>query len=257
MQTYHLIFKVHCICCAGSIRSPAWMCNGICSEKRTEFSDIRMAKPALLTDTHSRTFKQALNGVKQAFKIIWDKSIVKSQSGVQSVSVRFLKSYLTHTGGKLMNLVEKENIHALAEALRSVQNNENEVGDTETVADFINTLLAEPDKKRRKQMIKEFSERRKDAAKFLEEHEELINAEAELALIGAAVGRVQAEKEISYKGGKRRISAKIKKIPPNVAALNFLLKNRMPDKYSDKPQTEIEIEDVSDTEEDIYGENNE
>ena len=152
-----------------------------------------------------------------------------------------------------MNPVEKSSVNALAEALKSAENTGNEVGSTETLADFVNALLAEPDKKRRKQMMKEFSERRRDVAKFLKDNEELINAEAEMALIGAAVGSTHTEKEVSYKGGRRQVTTKTRKVPPNSSALNFLLKNRMPDKYSDKPVGGVEIEDVSEIEEDIYG----
>lgn len=59
------------------------------------------------------------------------------------------------------------------------------------------------------------------------ENEALINSEAEAALIGAAVSG-------------------------NVNALKFYLKNRLPGKYSDKPKEEIEIEDISETEAEIY-----
>lgn len=152
-----------------------------------------------------------------------------------------------------MNPVKKSNLNALAEALNPAVNNNDTVGGIETAADFLNALLSEPDKKKRRQMMKEFSERHKDAAKFIEENEDIINAEAEAALIRAAVGTVVTEKEVSYKGGRRIVSTKHKRIPPNVAALNLYLKNKLPDKYSDKPQTEIEIEDVSEIEEDIYG----
>ena len=57
-----------------------------------------------------------------------------------------------------MNPVEKTNINALAEALRSAENKDGTVGSTETVADFINVLLSEPDKKKRRQLMKDFSE---------------------------------------------------------------------------------------------------
>lgn len=104
-------------------------------------------------------------------------------------------------------------------------------------------------------MMKNFSERHADLAKFLKENEDLINAEAEMALVTAAVGTTITEKEISYKGGRRTVSTKRKHIPPNVGALNLYLKNKMPDKYSDKPQTAVEIEDISEIEEALY-ENN-
>lgn len=151
-----------------------------------------------------------------------------------------------------MNPVEKENIKALAEAIRSAEYTDEEIGGS-TAADFINVLLSEPDRKKRRQMMKDFTSKRSDLAKFLKDNEELINAEAEMALVAAAVGTTVTEKKVSYKGGRRTVSAKQKHIPPNIGALNLYLKNKMPDKYSDKPRTEPEFEDVSDVEEDIYG----
>lgn len=124
-----------------------------------------------------------------------------------------------------MNPVEKENLKALAEAINF--KDDKKIGG-QTAADFINVLLSEPDKKKRKKMMKEFSERREDIIKFLSENEDLINAEAEAALIGAAVGN------------------------KNVNAIKFYLKNKMPGKYSDKPLGDVEIEDVSEIEEDLY-----
>lgn len=150
-----------------------------------------------------------------------------------------------------LNPVAKESLAALAGALDQHKDNEDTSG--QTVADFLNELLAESDRKKRKQMMKDFSARRADVAKFIRDNEELINAEAEMALVAAAVGTTVTEKEISYKGGRRTVSTKRKHIPPNVGALNLYLKNKMPDKYSDKPQTEPEYEDVSDVEEEIYG----
>lgn len=149
--------------------------------------------------------------------------------------------------------VAKESLKALSNALNPQEASTDTGG--QTAADFVKLLLAEPDKKKRKKMVKDFSERRSDLAKFLKENEDLINAEAEMALISAAVGGTVTEKEVSYKGGRRMVSSKEKHIAPNVGALNMYLKNKMPDKYSDKPQTEIEIEDLSEIEEEIY-ENN-
>ena len=51
-----------------------------------------------------------------------------------------------------MNPVEKNSINALAEAIKSAENpqNDNEIGGS-TAADLINAILAEPDKKKRTQ----------------------------------------------------------------------------------------------------------
>lgn len=150
-----------------------------------------------------------------------------------------------------LNPVAKESLKALSNALNPQEASTDTGG--QTAADFVKLLLSEPDKKKRRAMMKNFSERHADLAKFLKENEDLINAEAEMALISAAVGGTVTEKEVSYKGGRRTVSSKEKRIPPNVGALNMYLKNKMPDKYSDKPKTEPEYEDVSDVEEDIYG----
>lgn len=150
-----------------------------------------------------------------------------------------------------LNPVAKESLKALSDALNPQEASIDTGG--QTAADFVKLLLSEPDKKKRKAMMKNFSERHADLAKFLKENEDLINAEAEMALISAAVGGTVTEKEVSYKGGRCTVSSKEKHIAPNVGALNMYLKNKMPDKYSDKPKTEPEYEDVSDVEEDIYG----
>ncbi len=150
-----------------------------------------------------------------------------------------------------LNPAARDSLIALANAINPPAEEET-AESTETVSDFVNKLLAEPDKKRRKVMMKDFAARRADVAKFINEYEDLINAEAEMALIGAAVGATVTEKEVSYKGGKRQISTKERHIAPNVGALNLYLKNKMPEKYSDKPMGEIEIEDTADIEEALY-----
>ena len=151
-----------------------------------------------------------------------------------------------------MNPVEKESINALAAAIKSAENTDSEIGGF-TAADLISAILAEPDKKKRTQMMKDYAARRKDVAKFMSEYGDLINAEAEAALIGAAVGGTHTEKEVSYKGGRKSTKEKRVKVLPNVTALQFWLKNKLPGKYSDKPVGDTEIEDVSDIEEELYG----
>lgn len=114
-----------------------------------------------------------------------------------------------------------------------------------SLQDLIAAALAEPNEKRRRKMLNDFAARRSDVADFLSQNENLINSEAEAALIGAAVGGTFTEKKVSYKGGRRQETVVKKHIPPNMAALGLYLKNRMPDKYSDHPASEIEIEDTS------------
>lgn len=99
------------------------------------------------------------------------------------------------------------------------------------IPDIITVLENEPNKKKRKKMMKEFAARYKETADFFAENEAVINARAEAALISAAVSG-------------------------DVNALKFYLKNRLPEKYSDKPKGTVEIEDISGIEEKIYGSEN-
>lgn len=148
-----------------------------------------------------------------------------------------------------MDAVSKA-IRDISEALK--QKSENSAGiSADTISDLVSAIIAEPNRKKRQRLIKDFTARHKDAADFLAQNEELINAEAEAALIRAAVGGTHTEREISYKGGRKSVKTKRITTQPNMAALGMLLKNRMPDKYSDHPQGEIEIEDVSGVKEDI------
>lgn len=121
--------------------------------------------------------------------------------------------------------------------------------EADTINDLYRQLIAEPNPKNRKKLIKDFTARHSDAADFLAESEDLVNAEAEAALIKSAVGGVYEEREVTFKGGRRTISIKKRHVPPNMQALALLLKNRMPDKYSDKPLGTMEIEDTSEIEE--------
>lgn len=152
-----------------------------------------------------------------------------------------------------LNPVAKESMKELSDALK-LKKSDTADKESDTIADFMKKLMQEPDKKVRKQMVKDFSASRSDAVKFLKDNEELINSEAEIALINAAVGSTIVEKEISYAGGKRTVKTRKKVIPPNTNALNIYLKNKMPDKYSDKPQTEIEVENLDEIEKELYSE---
>jgi len=115
-----------------------------------------------------------------------------------------------------------------------------------SLQDIISAALSEPNDKKRRKLLRDFAARRADVAAFIADNEDLINSEAEAALIGAAVGGTFTERKISYKGGRRQESIIGRKVQPNMAALSLLLKNRMPDKYSDHPAGEIEIEDTED-----------
>lgn len=149
-------------------------------------------------------------------------------------------------GGASVKKYRKQALSDIAAAMAETERNDDNTDlSAGSLQDIISAALSEPNEKRRKKMLRDFAARRSDVAAFLSENEQLINAEAEAALIGAAVGGTATEKKISYKGGRRHESIIRRKVQPNIAALSLLLKNRMPDKYSDHPVGEIEIEDTS------------
>lgn len=150
-------------------------------------------------------------------------------------------------------MISKEK--AIEDISEAIERRENDVDVAAgSVQDLIKAIYAEPNRKKRQKLIKDFTARHADAADFLAQNENLINAEAEAALIGAAVGGTAVEKKVSYKGGRRHETVIRKQIPPNAPLLAMLLKNRMPDRYSDNPQPEIEVEDIAEMEADVYGE---
>ncbi len=122
---------------------------------------------------------------------------------------------------------------------------------SETLNDLRDKIIAEPNKKKRQKIINDFTARHKDAADFFMKNEALINAEAEAALIRAAIGGTHTEREVTYKGGRKTVKSKKIVTEPNTAALWKLLKSRMPDKYSDDVRGEIEIEDVTEVKESV------
>lgn len=139
----------------------------------------------------------------------------------------------------------KKALSDIAAAMSETGQNDKTDTSAGSLQDIIAAALSEPNEKRRRKLLKDFADRRKDVAAFLADNEDLINSEAEAALIAAAVGGTAVEKKISYKGGRRQETTVKRHIPPNMAALGMYLKNRMPERYSDHPAGEIEIEDTS------------
>lgn len=144
---------------------------------------------------------------------------------------------------------KQKSLAGLSEAMKYRETEEKADAAAGSIGDIVKEILSEPSAVKRKKLIEKFTARHSDAAAFFADNEDLINSEAELALLSSAVGGKVTEKEIIYRGGRKQTVFREKNIPPNVNALKMLLKNRMPDKYSDEPRSEIEIEDVSGTEE--------
>lgn len=74
-----------------------------------------------------------------------------------------------------------------------------------SLQDIISAALSEPNDKKRRKLLRDFAARRADVAAFIADNEDLINSEAEAALIGAAVGGTAVEKRYPTRaaGGRR------------------------------------------------------
>ena len=139
---------------------------------------------------------------------------------------------------------KKSALKSLAEGMQADKARQ-EDNPPKSLGDVLAAITAEPNAKKRKKIIKDYAARHADAADFLVNNEQLITAEAEAALVSAAVGRTETERVVTYRGGRRYETTRVKRIPPNVKALDIYLKNRVPERYSDHPAEPLEIEDVS------------
>lgn len=70
----------------------------------------------------------------------------------------------------------------------------------------------------------------------VEKGKEVVDYEVENALYKTAMGFELVEQQLDNKGNKRMIK---RTVPPNVAAQIFWLKNRRPDRWRDKNESEV------------------
>ena len=96
--------------------------------------------------------------------------------------------------------------------------------DQSSLRGLFESYLNTTSKSKREKMLREFSARRLELAGYIKDHPELIAAEAQRALIAAALGSEieETETEVDSRGRKKR-KHRTKRIEPNVAALVRLL----------------------------------
>lgn len=87
------------------------------------------------------------------------------------------------------------------------------------------------------------------------------DAKVEKSLFRRALGYDYEEKETVIEMDKNgnqkpaKVRRKTVHVPAEVGAMCFWLKNRNPDEWADRPHGTMEVEDLSDTDEEIYGSN--
>lgn len=85
------------------------------------------------------------------------------------------------------------------------------------------------------------------------------DAKVEKSLFRRALGYDYEEKETVIEMDKNgnqkpaKVRRKTVHVPAEVGAMCFWLKNRNPDEWADRPHGTMEVEDLSDTDEEIYG----
>ena len=96
--------------------------------------------------------------------------------------------------------------------------------DQSSLRGLFESYLNTTSKSKREKMLREFSARRLELAGYIKDHPELIAAEAQRALIAAALGGDvdETETEIDSRGRKKH-KRRTKRIEPNVAAIIRLL----------------------------------
>lgn len=87
----------------------------------------------------------------------------------------------------------------------------------------------------------------------LEKGKEIVDIKVENALLQRALGCTVTETKIKESALGTEKQTITKQYPPDVAAAIIWLKNRKPDKWRDKPQSTQEIEDISESERDVFG----
>lgn len=120
-----------------------------------------------------------------------------------------------------------------------------------------------------KEIAEAFGVARRTVIRWRQEHESFeeaimrgkagADAKVEKSLFQRALGYDYKEEETVIemdKNGNQK-PAKVRRktihVPAEVGAMCFWLKNRNPDEWADRPHGTMEVEDLSDTDEEIYG----
>ncbi len=153
-----------------------------------------------------------------------------------------------------MNQKKKHCINTLSEIIQEVDNPSLKTR-VSNLNDLKTSFLNTDSKLERNKIAKDFVKRQKELQSFINDNPELVNSQMEQAIISAAVGGEYVDEEIKISSSGRRTVKRTKKhIVPNYAAALKFLENKDKENWSPNPQADPELEDVSEIEGDIYGE---
>lgn len=152
-----------------------------------------------------------------------------------------------------MNVKRKQAVDMLSKAITGDDNVKAKT-DIQSLGELSEAFLNTSDRAERKKLAAEYKKRHKEFQDFLDANPELVNSEAERALLSAALGGEYAEEEVRVDArGRRTVKRKVRKVAPNPSAALSYLQNKDKENWSPNPQADPELEDTTEIEEDIYG----
>lgn len=155
-----------------------------------------------------------------------------------------------------MNQKRKQAINILTDVVDSIDNVKVK-SDVMSLEQLSEAFLNEEDLNKRKQLADKFKKQHEELHDFLSSNPDLVNAEVERALLSAALGGEYVDEEMRISSNGRRTYKRTKKhIAPNANAALSYLQNKDKENWSTNPKADPELEDTSDIEEDVYGEEN-
>lgn len=155
-----------------------------------------------------------------------------------------------------MNQKRKQAINILADVVDGIDNVKVK-NNVMSLKQLSEAFLNEKDPDKRKQLTDEFKKQHEELHDFLSANPDLVNAEVERALLSAALGGEYVDEEVRISSNGRRTYKRTKKhIAPNANAALSYLQNKDKENWSTNPKADPELEDTSDIEEDVYGEEN-
>lgn len=155
-----------------------------------------------------------------------------------------------------MNQKRKQAINILTDVVDSIDNVKVK-SDVMSLEQLSEAFLNEEDLNKRKQLADKFKKQHEELHDFLSANPDLVNAEVERALLSAALGGEYVDEEMRISSNGRRTYKRTKKhIAPNANAALSYLQNKDKENWPTNPKADPELEDTSDIEEDVYGEEN-
>lgn len=102
------------------------------------------------------------------------------------------------------------------------------------VKQLVNAVLTIPDEKKRAKALRKIIYNHTEIQKLIQENPTLLVADVERSMYELAAGCTITEETVTVSGGRRTVKTITKQLPPNQAAIEFILTNK--GDYSARPE---------------------